>query len=152
MMGEQAFQRLAILGQESIHVGSGYTQPLALDLVSSVPASAYVIVSDHNVAPLHLDALVQALGGAIDQHLDKAKGSPQPQVLTYLIPPGEQSKTRETKAQMEDWLLANKCTRDTCLIALGGGVIGDLVGMSLILCLSEKTWLIRVQALWRRLS
>ena len=130
MMGdnEEAFRKLSILGQESIFVGSNYTQDLAQDLIKSIPASAYVVVSDHNVAPLHLDALTQALTQSIDQYLEQANSSHSPQVLKYLIQPGEQSKTRETKAQMEDWLLMNKCTRDTCLIALGGGVIGDLVG------------------------
>ncbi|KAI8877219.1 hypothetical protein K501DRAFT_326645 [Backusella circina FSU 941] len=41
---------------------------------------------------------------------------------------GEKSKSRNTKESIEDYLLDEACTRDTCLIALGGGVIGDLVG------------------------
>lgn len=32
---------------------------------------------------------------------------------------------------MEDWMIANGCGRDTCLVALGGGVVGDLGGMLL---------------------
>jgi pentafunctional AROM polypeptide len=48
--------------------------------------------------------------------------------LTHTIPPGETSKSREGKAAVEDFLLLNKCTRDTVILALGGGVIGDLVG------------------------
>ena len=48
----------------------------------------------------------------------------------YLIsvPAGEQSKTRETKQKIEDMLLENKYSRDTIIIAFGGGVIGDLAG------------------------
>ncbi|KAL0081619.1 3-dehydroquinate synthase-domain-containing protein [Phycomyces blakesleeanus] len=38
------------------------------------------------------------------------------------------SKSRATKANIEDFLLKNSCTRDTCLVAVGGGVVGDLVG------------------------
>lgn len=46
----------------------------------------------------------------------------------YAIAPGEHSKTRETKASIEDWLLANKYGRDLCILALGGGVVCDLAG------------------------
>ena len=49
-------------------------------------------------------------------------------VKVKVIPPGEGSKTRATKADIEDWMLQEKCGRDTCLLAFGGGVIGDLVG------------------------
>jgi 3-dehydroquinate synthetase len=42
--------------------------------------------------------------------------------------PGEASKDRNQKAVIEDWLLSNKFDRATVLIAVGGGVIGDLVG------------------------
>ena len=41
---------------------------------------------------------------------------------------GEESKSREVKDAIEDFMLAYKCNRDTCMFALGGGVTGDLVG------------------------
>lgn len=44
------------------------------------------------------------------------------------IPAGENNKTRETKQQLEDALFNKKLGRDTCLIAVGGGVVTDLVG------------------------
>ena len=44
------------------------------------------------------------------------------------IPAGEANKTRETKQKLEDCLFEKNYGRDTCLIALGGGVITDLVG------------------------
>src|SRR6202000_3274968 len=37
-------------------------------------------------------------------------------------------KTRSTKAAGEDWMLSQGCTRDTVIIALGGGVMGDMIG------------------------
>ncbi len=46
----------------------------------------------------------------------------------FVIPAGEIYKTRETKIMIEDYLLAKGYGRDTCLLALGGGVITDLVG------------------------
>jgi len=44
------------------------------------------------------------------------------------IPAGEEHKTRETKQQLEDSLLTKKLGRDICLIAVGGGIVTDLVG------------------------
>ncbi|MBV8802803.1 MAG: 3-dehydroquinate synthase, partial [Gammaproteobacteria bacterium] len=49
-----------------------------------------------------------------------------PELLAF--PAGEKYKTRETKQQLEDQLLEKNYGRDTCLIALGGGVVSDLVG------------------------
>ena len=53
---------------------------------------------------------------------------PQSRFLSLVIAPGETSKSREGKAHIEDFLLLNRCTRDSVILALGGGVIGDLVG------------------------
>lgn len=51
-------------------------------------------------------------------------------LLKYVVKPGESSKTRETKAAIEDYLLSEGCTRDTVIIAVGGGVIGDMIGFA----------------------
>jgi len=49
-------------------------------------------------------------------------------LLTYQVPAGENTKSREVKAAIEDFMLLHRCNRDTCMLALGGGVVGDLVG------------------------
>ena len=49
-------------------------------------------------------------------------------MLLHTITPGEASKTRAVKQQIEDWMIHSHCGRDTCLVALGGGVVGDLTG------------------------
>ena len=53
-------------------------------------------------------------------------------LLTLAIPPGETSKSRTTKALVEDWMLSPErdppCDTKTVMIALGGGVIGDMIG------------------------
>jgi hypothetical protein len=49
-------------------------------------------------------------------------------VLYLVLPPGEQTKSRETKAMIEDWMFSKNCGRDTLLLAFGGGVMGDLCG------------------------
>nr|KAJ3423291.1 3-dehydroquinate dehydratase (3-dehydroquinase) [Polyrhizophydium stewartii] len=115
-------QRVSILGTDSIVVGSGLAQHIADEVLAAVPASSYVVVTDENVARLHLEPLLAALRSAL-----AARSSPA-RVLSVVIPAGEVHKTRETKAAIEDWLLAQSCTRDSCLLALGGGVLGDLVG------------------------
>ncbi|KAJ3416680.1 3-dehydroquinate dehydratase (3-dehydroquinase) [Chytridiales sp. JEL 0842] len=117
------FTKVSILGSESITVGYGMTSYIAQQVVEKIPSSAYVIVTDTNIAPLHLNPLVSALKSALS---DAKKESVR--VLTYVMPPGESAKTREMKAQAEDWMLSNKCTRDSCILALGGGVIGDMFG------------------------
>ncbi len=73
-----------------------------------------VIVTNETIAPLYLDTLSQAL----------ASQAP----LIFVMPDGEQYKTLEWFERINAFLLENNCGRDTCLIALGGGVIGDLTG------------------------
>jgi 3-dehydroquinate synthase len=46
----------------------------------------------------------------------------------FVFPEGEKSKTRETKAMIEDAMLAKGYRRDCCIIAIGGGVVTDLAG------------------------
>lgn len=53
---------------------------------------------------------------------------PESRLLTYQVSPGENNKNRKTKAEVEDFLLSKGCTRDTVIIAVGGGVIGDMIG------------------------
>ena len=49
-------------------------------------------------------------------------------VFLFTIPSGEENKTRETKAFLEDQILAKGLGRDTCIVALGGGVVTDIAG------------------------
>lgn len=49
-------------------------------------------------------------------------------VEIFVLEAGEKSKTRETKAQIEDAMLAKGFRRDCCIIAVGGGVVTDLAG------------------------
>lgn len=119
-MSESNIIKIPILGKESIIVGNNITAYIAKDVVSSVKASTYCIITDENVAKYHLDNL--------ENLLTKEANAVGRRVLSYTIPAGELQKCRDTKAEIEDYLLSNKCTRDTCILALGGGVIGDLSG------------------------
>ena len=79
----------------------------------STGAHRFAIVTDANVAPLYARALLASLGT---------------DTLVSTVPPGEEAKTREQWARITDEMLAAGLGRDAALIALGGGVIGDLGG------------------------
>ncbi|KAH8078727.1 aromatic amino acid family biosynthesis-like protein [Cristinia sonorae] len=115
-------QKVSILGKDSIHCGFHLIPYIVRTVLEALPSSTYVLVADSNVANLHLSSFET-------EFLDKIRQlSTKPRFLSYVILPGETSKSREGKAEIEDFLLLNKCTRDTVILALGGGVIGDLVG------------------------
>lgn len=105
--------------KDAIHVGYNLTDYIASTILSSVPASNYCIVTDTNLAPLYLSQLMKAF---------QDRMHPSQRLLTRIMAAGEMSKSRQMKASIEDYMLSKSCTRDTCMIALGGGVIGDLVG------------------------
>lgn len=114
--------KVSVLGKEVLHCGFHLSSYIARTVVETLPSSAYVIITDTRVAAFHLDAYEKVFQEAI-----KARGVTA-RLLTRVIPPGETSKSREGKADIEDFLLEERCTRDTVLITMGGGVIGDLGG------------------------
>ncbi|HEX5362728.1 MAG TPA: 3-dehydroquinate synthase [Gallionella sp.] len=105
------------LGERSypIHIGSGLLAQPAL-LQAHLPRKRAAIVTNTTVAPLYLDKLQQTL---------QAIGVNS---ISVVLPDGEEHKNAETLNLIYDALLANRCERSTPLIALGGGVIGDMTG------------------------
>ncbi|KAG2737799.1 Dehydroquinate synthase-like protein, partial [Suillus brevipes Sb2] len=94
-------------------------------LLTTLPASVYVLVTDTNVAQFYLSAFEKAFSAEIS----KARIIFISFFRKTAFPlPGETTKSREGKADIEDFLLLECCTRDAVILALGGGVIGDLVG------------------------
>lgn len=108
---------LVSLGSRSypIHLGPGLLDDHALLATQVVGAQAFVL-SDANVAPLYLQKVMDAL-------------HPK-SVQTQVIPAGEQEKTLQRFSEVMDALAAQKASRDVTIIALGGGVIGDLAGFA----------------------
>ncbi len=94
----------------------GALELAAADIARRFPDSLKVVVSDARVARLHGRRFVRLL---------EARGAAATLVT---FPPGERFKTRETKARLEDRLLALGAGRDTVVVAFGGGVTGDLAG------------------------
>lgn len=100
-----------------IYVGHGTLQQVDL-IVSCLPQKRVAIVSNTTIAPLYLDKLRAAL--------EKREVISVP----IILPDGEVHKNWETLNLIFDALLKNHCERNTAIVALGGGVIGDLAGFA----------------------
>ena len=98
-----------------IHIGRGLITDASL-ILPHLKRRHAAIVSNTTVAPLYLAQLSNAL---------QAAGV---QVIPIILPDGEAYKNSDTLNSIYDALLQNRCERSTTLIALGGGVIGDLTG------------------------
>lgn len=93
-------------GREKIIVKRGGFRRLVESLRATwaPKASKFAILSDEKVWKLWGLEFIEALTAA------------QLPYIVYTIPPGEESKTRETKSQIEDFLLKHHCGRDSCLL------------------------------------
>jgi 3-dehydroquinate synthase len=97
-----------------------YIGPGLLDrsewFVRHIPGRRVLVVSNETVAPLYLERLQESLG---DFQCD-----------VVILPDGERYKTLEVMGRVFDALLERRHDRETTLIALGGGVIGDIAGFA----------------------
>ncbi|RIX48578.1 MAG: 3-dehydroquinate synthase [Rhodocyclales bacterium GT-UBC] len=100
-----------------IHIGSGLlSRP---DLLSPhFKQKKAVVVTNETVGPLYLNALIDSLRQAGIT------------AISVVLPDGEQFKNWETLNLVFDALLSNHCERGTMLVALGGGVVGDMGGFA----------------------
>ena len=78
--------------------------------------SKAAVITDDTVASLYLDQVVQSLSAAGYT------------VVSYIFPHGEDSKSAETLFRVYDFLIEEQLTRSDFIVALGGGVVGDLAG------------------------
>ena len=101
-----------------IHIGCGLLGNAALWAPHINPKMGAVVITNTTVAPLYLDKVLATLAEL---------GCP---AFPVVLPDGEEYKSWETLNTVFDALLENRCERGTTLIALGGGVIGDLVGFA----------------------
>lgn len=100
-----------------IHIGNNLLSQAEL-LLEHIPYKRVVIISNTTVAPLYLEKVAGVLN---------EKGI---QVQSIILPDGERYKNSESLNTIYDALLSSRCERNTPLIALGGGVIGDLTGFA----------------------
>lgn len=100
-----------------IHIGTGVASMPGL-LRPHIASPKAVVVTNTTVAPLYADAVMAMLR---DAGIESS---------CMVVPDGEQHKSWDTLNSVFDFLLANHCDRKTSLIALGGGVVGDLTGFA----------------------
>lgn len=103
-------------GNYPIHVASGRLTQLA----QSIPADATTIalISNPTVFALYGETVLNALQ------------STEKKIVQVLIPDGEQYKNSQTLDQIFDALLQNRLDRKAVIVALGGGVVGDISGFA----------------------
>ena len=99
-----------------IHVGAGIIGERGL-LAPHVGGRHVFVVTDETVGPLYLESLRTALADASA-------------VDTHVIPGGERHKTLDTFAEIQNALAGRRAGRDAVIIALGGGVVGDVAGFA----------------------
>ena len=104
------------LGSRSypILIGDGLLAPDLFD--RHVPGRDVLVVSNTTVAPLYLESVTSALRGR--------------RTVEAILPDGESHKTLANVARLLDVLVTNRFSRDCTVVALGGGVVGDMAGFA----------------------
>lgn len=106
------------LGERSYPIYIGADALSEENLAAHVGGSQVAVITNELVAPLWLDALKAALGSKATE-LD-----------VFVLPDGEAEKTLANYATILDFLIASRHNRSTTVIALGGGVVGDMAGFA----------------------
>ena len=101
-----------------VRIGAGLIGRAGAEIAPLLHRKRVAVVTDDTVAATHLPALTAAL---------ESEGI---RVAALSLPPGEGTKGWENLARCTEWLLEAKVERRDVVLALGGGVIGDLVGFS----------------------
>lgn len=98
-----------------IHIGAGLLEDAAF-VGALLPARKVALVTSSVVAPLHAAKVRAAAAGR--------------EFVEIVLPDGESHKTLGTVSRILDVLVANRFARDDLLVALGGGVVGDMTGFA----------------------
>jgi 3-dehydroquinate synthase len=101
-----------------IHIGSGLLARAGGLIAGLAPGAACAVVTDEAVAGIHLPALQAGLDAAGIRH------------AAISVPSGEGSKCYATFAEVCDGIIAARMERGDLVVALGGGVVGDLAGFA----------------------
>ena len=101
-----------------IRIGSGLLAEAGTNLVPLAKGRPMVVVTDETVARLHLSTLARSLDGAGVKH------------RAVILPPGESTKDFAHFARLCEEVLGLGIERQTLIVALGGGVVGDIAGFA----------------------
>ena len=99
-----------------VKIGSGLLSTLGAETADLCKAQTVAIISDSHVWPIY--------GKAATGSLEKSGF----RVVSFIFPAGEESKNGQTYLQILNFLAGEKLTRSDCVVALGGGVVGDMAG------------------------
>ena len=100
-----------------IHIGKGLLESVGTRVKALLPqARTVAIITDKNVEKLY--------GQTVREAFSQAGFG----VISHAVPPGEKSKSLIQFFELNCWLAENRVTRSDVVIALGGGVVGDLAG------------------------
>ena len=100
----------------SVLIGSGAIAALPSELNHLTKARRLMIVSDTTVAPLHLERVKELLSDR--------------EVHTHVFPAGEEHKSMDSLLPLLTQLLEAGFDRSDMIVALGGGVVGDMAGFA----------------------
>ena len=101
-----------------VTVGPGLLHRCGSRLAPVLGLCHIAVIADTNVAPLYLDTVTESLRGAGFT------------VSTCVYPAGEENKNFSTLSEILETLAENQLTRSDCVLALGGGVCGDMSGFA----------------------
>ena len=110
--------RVSASKEYDVRIGRGLLDELGRMAAQLLKGRKCVVVTDSHVAPLYLDAACHNLAEAGFEALD------------FVFPAGEESKNAQTYLELINFCAENRLTRADALIALGGGVVGDLAGFA----------------------
>ncbi|HLS58717.1 MAG TPA: 3-dehydroquinate synthase [Paracoccaceae bacterium] len=119
MSGIRKFETVRVeLGRRSydIHIGADLLDRTGEFVAPLLSRPRLAVITDENVAALHLPRLEAALSGV--------------EVSTLTLPAGEATKCWAGLERTVEWLIERRIGRDDLVLALGGGVIGDLAGFA----------------------
>lgn len=102
----------------TVTIGPGLLRDCGARLRERIPPCHMAVVTDSIVGPLYLETVTESLSAAGYA------------VSTFEFPAGEESKNVSTLSDILEFLARERLTRSDCLIALGGGVVGDMAGFA----------------------
>ena len=120
MLGSDRMQTVTVntATPYSVHIGSGLLARCGTLMADVTSTGCCALITDSNVAPLYADTVRASLEQAgVRTHL-------------YTFPAGEQNKNLSTYGEILDFLTRIRLTRSDFIVALGGGVVGDMAGFA----------------------
>ena len=101
-----------------ILIGHGLIKNSGQIIAPLLSKNRVVVITDQNVAPLHL------------HYFESSMKSAGVSISSLVVPGGESTKSWKYLIRVVEWILEQKVERNDLVVALGGGVIGDLVGFA----------------------